>query len=515
MNAQAQILKPAADVISAFLYMLFAPDFVRAYPDAWIEIVCIRPDKTIAWQFFSAHDIPPIVKYVVNMNCRGYNCYVGAALRHGERPKEGRAGKAHFYVASHVWIDIDDTGGYERARAICRRDHLKPDMVHTTGTAPHTRIQIWIKLDQPIAEIAKLEKTTTALRDLFDGDKVQNGDRIMRIPGAFNYPSPEKVNNGYAVELTTLHINATAPSYSAERLCALHRADPKSAASGAGKSDSAGGGQTDNHFDPFQRYADEQMREAGRLTDGDMRALLEKHQNGNGEGWHNDLLAVTWELLVRGYDPFGIQMIIGSACKKGFDDPDIGRLVNKRWDEFQAQRREADRSEAEERTVNASVQQKRSSIIATPYGWTAPEAIPPREFLYGRRLIRKYVTATIAPGGVGKTALEVTEVLSMVSGTALLGVQTPQMRVWLWSLEDPREEMARRIQATAKHYNLTAENIGDRLFLDSGREQPLVIAEMQRNGVVIYRPLVDALIAQLKARAIDVLIIDPSSVAIA
>lgn len=161
------------------------------------------------------------------------------------------------------------------------------------------------------------------------------------------------------------------------------------------------------------------------------------------------------------------------------------------------------------------MQQKRSSIIATPYGWTAPEAIPPREFLYGRRLIRKYVTATIAPGGVGKTALEVTEVLSMVSGTALLGVQTPQMRVWLWSLEDPREEMARRIQATAKHYNLTAENIGDRLFLDSGREQPLVIAEMQRNGVVIYRPLVDALIAQLKARAIDVLIIDPSSVAIA
>ena len=121
-----------------------------------------------------------------------------------------------------------------------------------------------------------------------------------------------------------------------------------------------------------------------------------------------------------------------------------------------------------------------AAIVATPYTWTEPEKIPPREFLYGRRLIRKYATATIAPGGVGKTALEVAEVLSMVSGRPLLSVRTSQLRVWLWSLEDPREEMVRRIQATAKHYGLTQEDIGDRLFLDSGREQPLVIADMQR-----------------------------------
>jgi hypothetical protein len=37
----------------------------------------------------------------------------------------------------------------------------------------------------------------------------------------------------------------------------------------------------------------------------------------------------------------------------------------------------------------------------------------------------------------------------------------------------------------------------------------LVIAEMQRTGFVICRPVVDTIIAQLKERAIDVLIIDP------
>jgi hypothetical protein len=76
-------------------------------------------------------------------------------------------------------------------------------------------------------------------------------------------------------------------------------------------------------------------------------------------------------------------------------------------------------------------------------------------------------------------------------------------------LEDPREEMQRRIQAAAKHYGLTADDIGDRLFVDSGRDQPLVIAHVERNGFVIRRPVIDAIITQLKERAIDALIIDP------
>jgi hypothetical protein len=42
------------------------------------------------------------VEYVVTMNSRGCNAYVGAALRHGEKHAEGeRAGKKHFCAASH------------------------------------------------------------------------------------------------------------------------------------------------------------------------------------------------------------------------------------------------------------------------------------------------------------------------------------------------------------------------------------------------------------------------------
>src|SRR5262249_11397259 len=162
-----------------------------------------RPDKKIAWRFFSAHDIKPIVEYVVKMNSGGYNVYVGAALRHGEKPNKGRAGKEHFCAASHFWPDCADQGCYDRAAGIYNREHIGPSMVHITGSIPHTRAQIWIKSATPIITPSELETGTTALRDAFGSDNVQNADRIMRIPGTVNFPPPDKVARGYVTELTT------------------------------------------------------------------------------------------------------------------------------------------------------------------------------------------------------------------------------------------------------------------------------------------------------------------------
>ena len=120
------------------------------------------------------------------------------------------------------------------------------------------------------------------------------------------------------------------------------------------------------------------------------------------------------------------------------------------------------------------------------------------------------MTATVAPGGLGKSSLIAAETLAQVSGKDLLGV-TPKerLRVWLWNLEDPQEETQRKIQAVAKHYGLTPEDIGNRLFVDSGRDQPLVIATMTRDGAMIVRPVVDALVAEIIDKQIDVIVIDP------
>ena len=150
-------------------------------------------------------------------------------------------------------------------------------------------------------------------------------------------------------------------------------------------------------------------------------------------------------------------------------------------------------------------------ISATPFVWRDPAAIPPREWIYGRHLSRQFTSMTIAPGAAGKSSLLVADALAMATGRDLTGaaVVGGPKRVWLWNLEDPRDELERRIAATMLRYGITAADIGDRLFLDSGRQQGLCIATQDRNGFTILEPVVDALVAALKARRIDTLVIDP------
>ena len=148
-------------------------------------------------------------------------------------------------------------------------------------------------------------------------------------------------------------------------------------------------------------------------------------------------------------------------------------------------------------------------IIASPFLAKDPKTIPPRRWLYGRHYVRGHASATIAPGGVGKTSLSFVEAVSMVSGRALLGGAPPkQVRVWLWNLEDPLDEMERRLAAILLHFQVDAGEVGG-LFVDSGRTSPLLLASKLRDQVVVAEPVVDALIQEIRERQIDVVIIDP------
>lgn len=150
------------------------------------------------------------------------------------------------------------------------------------------------------------------------------------------------------------------------------------------------------------------------------------------------------------------------------------------------------------------------TIKATQFNLPDPAAIPRRRWLYGDHYIRQFVSATIAPGGLGKSSLIIAEALAMVSGKPLLGIEPRGLsRVWYWNGEDPRDELVRRVAATMLHYGLTNEDIGDRFFLDSGRDVGIVIARRSRDEAVIAEPVSEQLIGELRSRHFDVLIIDP------
>lgn len=152
------------------------------------------------------------------------------------------------------------------------------------------------------------------------------------------------------------------------------------------------------------------------------------------------------------------------------------------------------------------------TVHASPYVWRIPSTIPPREWVYGRQLLRGSLSVVVAPGATGKTALMIGTSLALVTGQSLLGKEVwgGAKRVWLWNLEDSGEEMARGIQAAAMHWNITAADVGGRLYVDSGLDgAELKIAHATRDGCTINAPVVEALVAELQRRRMDVLIVDP------
>jgi AAA domain len=144
-------------------------------------------------------------------------------------------------------------------------------------------------------------------------------------------------------------------------------------------------------------------------------------------------------------------------------------------------------------------------ICPTPFVWRHPSKIPQRQWLYGKH----YISATFAPGGLGKTSLDLVEAVAMATGRPLLGVPVPnQLRVWYWNGEDPAEETERRIAAILLHFKISPEEIEGRLFVDTGRKTPVCIARRQKNEV-IFTPDADALKRAIVANEIDVFILDP------
>jgi hypothetical protein len=154
---------------------------------------------------------------------------------------------------------------------------------------------------------------------------------------------------------------------------------------------------------------------------------------------------------------------------------------------------------------------KASGIIrATPFAWREPSAIPKREWLYGRHLVRKYVSITVAAGGTGKSLKSISEALSMASGYKLLHDSINQpLTVWLFNLEDDADEMDRRIIGCMTHFDLQASDIAGRFYRDSGRNQPLVLAKQTDGRTMICEPVYAALRAEILERGVDVLVVDP------
>ncbi len=148
-------------------------------------------------------------------------------------------------------------------------------------------------------------------------------------------------------------------------------------------------------------------------------------------------------------------------------------------------------------------------LKATPFGDISAEKIPRRSFLYGTHLIEKYVSATIAQGGGSKTTVLLTDAVALVTNRKLIGnAPKYQCNAWHYNLEDPIDELQRRVIAICKKYSIPLSEIKDKLFLDSARTRKLIIAEKVGN-VIVATPDVDAVIKEIIKHDIKSFSVDP------
>ena len=162
------------------------------------------------------------------------------------------------------------------------------------------------------------------------------------------------------------------------------------------------------------------------------------------------------------------------------------------------------------------VDQVKQEAIATERNWPTlyepidAANIPARRWVYGHHYIRSYVSVVASAGGLGKSSMQMVEAVSIATGKALLGEAVhEQCKVWIVNLEDPLEEMQRRMAAVMQHYEIKPDDIRGKIFLDAGRDLKMIFAKQTRDGLEIIEEIVEYMIKVINENGISVVFIDP------
>jgi hypothetical protein len=150
-------------------------------------------------------------------------------------------------------------------------------------------------------------------------------------------------------------------------------------------------------------------------------------------------------------------------------------------------------------------------FVLRPFVAFDPAKLKPREFLFGKHYQRRTTGGTVAPGGTGKSTLEMVEGISMSTARNLLGEQPKErLRVWYHNGEDNMDELNRRLAAICQYYNIPLKELEGWFFMTSGNEVPLRVAQGYNNLLIDHR-LVKCITESIGGNRIDVATFDPWS----
>jgi hypothetical protein len=444
--------------------------------------------KTGALTHFSRYPLTKreeAVDFIYEINRQpGQSVYWRPAIIRPEAPKF--VTDTDFKMSPGNWADFDDEGAAGKVKTI--EPMMRPTMVVVTGRHPWTRAQMyWRHKDLIGAERTRGINATIAER--LQGDPaVINPTSLMRVAGSIAWPWKEGRVPEMA-ELVEFQDERRRHYQTGEIVQAFPPAEATAPTNGAASPSAPAQGD---------RLA---LGTGSRL---DVHSVLDSAlQPGQ---WHNSVIALVAHWINRGLSNDEIVLMCRNLTMAGYTTADTDREVLKAIEGARAKWGIGNPAhEIGPQTEGAPI-----PLEALPLGIVDEKAIPRRRWILEDRLIRKFVSLTIAPGGVGKSTLTMQEAIAIATGRALTGSKVEERgKVWVWNLEDPRDELMRRMAAVLKHWGIPAADVADRVFLNSGLDRELIVVQPDAKGNAVATPDVEALVTEVKTKGVDVLIVDP------
>lgn len=437
------------------------------------------------------------VEWAADLNALGFNLYaVRNPVRHDV---SGSASDKDILAAFFLWADCDDEVA---SGNVHRFSGPKWTAAVTTGRTPSIRVHTYWELEEPCINLDAWRQLQSDIAAHFKSDaSVINPSRIMRIGGTVAYPDTKKKARGYVSEIVAIRTE-----YDDDR-------DPVSFE------------QMRRVFTPVQMRADMPLSAQAmpaapglQIDTGQHPQALDRErmaiQAMSGKDWHNAVIRLVASYVAKGLGDSEIHALTQPLTLSGYTPQQTYQEVQTAID---GARRKGWTPEPQTPTFQPIPQESTDpdtgevkDAFPTLYDFFDASALPPRQWVYGKHYLRKFVSVLASAGGIGKTSMQIVEALAICTGRPLLGeAVVERCNVWLINLEDPMDEMQRRILAAMRHFGITPEDVRGRLFVDAGREFSLTFAVQTREGVTPNKALVDHLIKRIPELGIGAVFIDP------
>lgn len=511
----APIFQPDKEVMKRHLELLFKGTD-DSYIDGKIEI-----SRLTQSEYFNLSDIDGAVNQAALWNAQGHNVYTTAAILVPdvkdriqarfvlEKKKSlGRAKGEDFYAANASWVDIDKDVDKERLKELYK--NAKPNFYVLTSKVPAMRVHFWWQFDRTLGadRVKEFEALNKGIIAALGGDQgTYNCTRLMRIGGSVAWPTKD----GRITEQVEAKNTDWFPPHDFDKLVSVYPMASEASAPqklNLSQPKLASTEKSEWSLESIQAMLD-CIPTDNEYLDWLKVGMALKDYGVPFEVWDS------WSAKGAKYDPVvsrdkwggfnGTGTTIGTiyyfAKNNGFN-PKKNTPVLSGPSTVSVE-------VIDEETGEITTVQK-PYISATCIDDIDLDNIPPREFLYGTIIGRKYVTMIVAPPGAGKSMFTMQIAISAATGKEW-GKWHPakkNLNVWVYNNEEGQDELFRRIRAVMIENGIGKSDFGGRFYIDSGETKPISVANVKDN-VVVHTPDYEGLLAEVKNRKIDILIVDP------